>query len=195
LLRAFAANGLGKTEEAVRWTEKASSANAPDGASGSAKTARAIALNFLAWARQDSTPANRPEDMARLRSRAKALLATETPASSVRIALSWSHPDFHPVLWTDALGAMMPASDGDPMLGISQANVPLSKKTSLELRLDAEEARIAIRFGLQATITAAFNEGSAQERIIRIPIRIFPNFTSPIRFSVSDGTLSQEGQR
>jgi hypothetical protein len=38
--------------------------------------------------------------------------------------LTWSHPELHPSLWTNALGTAMPAPDGDITLGVAQAIVP-----------------------------------------------------------------------
>ena len=32
------------------------------------------------------------------------------------VSLVWSHPEFHPVLWSNALGAPMPAPEGDVTL-------------------------------------------------------------------------------
>ncbi|HLM73647.1 MAG TPA: AgmX/PglI C-terminal domain-containing protein, partial [Polyangiaceae bacterium] len=49
LLRAAAAEGLGKLEEAVRWTEKGGSAGAPDVEQSPAFTARAFSATYLAW--------------------------------------------------------------------------------------------------------------------------------------------------
>ena len=57
LLLAASAQGMGKVEEAIRWTEKAGAASAPDAASNGGRVARAFASAFLAWAREDAAKA------------------------------------------------------------------------------------------------------------------------------------------
>lgn len=195
LLHAAAAQGLGKIEEAVRWTEKASAANAPDGASGSAKTSRALALTYLAWARADARTAGKKEILDRLTARTKSLLAAEGKTPGVRVSLLWAHPDFHPVLWSDALGAMMPASEGDPMLGVAQVRVPASRAARVQVRLEPKQAATAARFRLSATLTVVFDEGSDKERIVRLPVRVESDDTREMTFLVQDGAVTAGGAK
>lgn len=192
LLLAAAAQGLGKTEEAVRWTEKATKANAPDGASGSAKTARALALTYLAWAREAARKDGKNDVLARLMARTKALVSADGAGPGARVSLVWSHPDFHAVLWTDALGAMMPASEGDPMLGVAQARVPTNRNATIELRFEKEEANLVSRFRLEAVLTVVFDEGTDKERIQRLPIKLDDASRTSIRFSVRNGAVEVE---
>ncbi len=191
LLRAAASQGLGKIEEAVRWAEKAAGANAPDGASGSAKTARAIALTYLAWAWDDARKAKNDDLASRLLLRTKQQLGTGK-TEGIRLSLAWAHPDFHPVLWTDALGAMMPAADGDALLGIAQSYVPGSRKVAIEIRFEPEAARVAARFGLEATLTAVIAEGTNDERVVRVPLKLELNGPTTLRYSLADGQLTKE---
>jgi Ca-activated chloride channel family protein len=194
LLRAAAAQGVGKVEEAVRWAEKAWGANAPDGASGSAKTARALALTYLSWARAAARKDAKKDVLDRLLARTKSLVAADGAGPGARVSLVWSHPDFHPVLWTDALGAMMPAAEGDPMLGVAQARVPVTRPAYVEVRLEPADAERAARFQLEAILTVVFDEGSDKERILQLPVRVDrPNRTT-LRFSVKDGSITTESE-
>jgi Ca-activated chloride channel family protein len=195
LLRAAASQGLGKVEEAVRWAEKAAGANAPDASSGSAKTARSLALTYLAWARNEARAKNNKDVLQRLLTRTKSLMAADRQSPGVRVTLLWEHPDFHPVLWTDALGAMMPASTGDPLLGVAQATLPMGRDAKVEVRLEPEEARLAARFGLEATLTAVFDEGTDKERIVVLKVRIASENDTALRFLMRDGTMTAEASR
>jgi Ca-activated chloride channel family protein len=169
LLLAAAAQGTGKIEEAVRWSEKAAATGSPDGSSSVALAARAMSSAFLAWAREDSARNNKPEEVERLRVRAARLAASESDRG-VRLILTWSHPELRPALWTNALGALMPAADNLPLLGVAQAFVPATPAPMIELRLDPEDAARAARLGVKATLTAIVAEGTAEERIARLDI-------------------------
>jgi tetratricopeptide (TPR) repeat protein len=195
LLRAAAAQGLGKVEEAVRWTEKASGANAPDGASGSAKTARALALTYLSWARAAARKDGKKEVLTRLLARTKSLVAADGAGPGARVSLAWAHPDFHPVLWSDALGSMMPASEGDPMLGIAQVRVPTTRAARVEVRLEPEEAKLAARFGLTAVLTVVFDEGTDKERIVQLPVQLEGADDTTLSFLLNDGSVTAGGAR
>ena len=195
LLRAAASQGLGKVEEAVRWAEKAAGANAPDASSGSAKTSRSLALTYLAWARDDARKNGKKDILLRLLTRTKSLMAADRQAPGVRVSLIWDHPDFHAVLWTDALGAMMPASTGDPLLGVAQAILPSGRDAKIDVRFEKEEARVAARFGLEATLTAVFDEGTDKERIVVQKVRVANEDDTDLRFVMRDGTMTPEAGR
>jgi tetratricopeptide (TPR) repeat protein len=169
LLLAAAAQGTGKVEEAVRWLEKAGASASPDGGGEVSLAARALASAFLAWAREDSARAGATEEVERLRLRAARLLTSE-PTASVRVVLSWSHPELRPALWTDALGSMMPARDNLPLLGVAQAFVAATPPPRLELRLDPEDAARAARLEAQARLTVLIGEGTDVERIARADV-------------------------
>jgi Ca-activated chloride channel family protein len=169
LLLAAAAQGTGKIEEAVRWAEKAAATGSPDGSSSVALAARALASSFLAWARQDSMAAKKPDELDRLRARAARLAATGGE-TGVRFVLTWSHPELRPALWSNALGSMMPARDNLPLLGVAQAYVPATPAPAVEIRLDPEDAARAARFDVKATLTVIVDEGATGERIVRMDI-------------------------
>lgn len=165
LLLAAAAQGLGKTEEAVRWTERAGQAGAPDGAGAVAIASRALASAYLAWSRMESDRADEQDELQRLRQRAARLSAGDVEHGA-RVIVTWSHPELRAALWTNALGAMMPASDNFPLLGVAQAYVPAANRPVVQLRLDPHDAAIAARLGVKATLTLIEREGADDERIV-----------------------------
>jgi tetratricopeptide (TPR) repeat protein len=171
LLLAAAAQGMGRIEEAVRWTEKAASTGSPDGSSPLSVSARAMASAFLAWARDDALRSDRKDEADRLRARAKRLSGNRAPSGGdVRIVVIWSHPELRPALWTNALGAPMPATDNYPLFGVAEATVPGAPSAIVELRLDPEDAARAARLGARATVTAVTGEGTPEERIARLDV-------------------------
>ncbi|HEY3496473.1 MAG TPA: hypothetical protein VGK73_17360, partial [Polyangiaceae bacterium] len=196
LLRAAAAQGMGRTEEAVRWAEKAAAIGSPDEGTELSLAARAFASAFLGWARVEAQSAGRKDEADRLRARAARLGATGgATAGSVRFVLTWSHPELRPALWTSALGAPMPAADNLPLYGIAQAYLPASPAPAVELRLDPEDAERAARFGAQAVLTAVVNEGADDERLAHVPIGFRaadgkPRTRVVVRFT--DGKLVEE---
>jgi tetratricopeptide (TPR) repeat protein len=194
LLLATAAQGTGKVEEAVRWLEKAGASASPDGGGEVPLAARALASAFLAWAREDSARAGATEEVERLRLRAARLLTSE-PAASVRVVLSWSHPELRPALWTDALGSMMPARDNLPLLGVAQAFVAATPAPRLELRLDPEDAARAARLEAQARLTVLIGEGTDVERIARADVSFRGkdgSSRSTLAFRLVNGALVEE---
>jgi Ca-activated chloride channel family protein len=171
LLRAAAAQGMGRTEEAVRWAEKAAAVGSPDEATELSVAARALASVFLTGSRKDALQGGRKEEAERLRARAARLgAAGSANAGNVRFVLSWSHPDLRPALWTSALGAPMPAADNLPLYGVAQAYLPAAPAPAVELRLDEEEAQRAARLGARAVLTAVVNEGAADERLAQLSV-------------------------
>jgi tetratricopeptide (TPR) repeat protein len=167
LLLSAAAQGLGHTEEAIRWTEKAIGAGSPDPTNADARTARAFASAFLAWARDDAERGGRKDEATRLRERARRLTAVDVAnPDTVRFILTWAHPELHPELWSNLLGSPMPVPDGDPALGVAQALLPSSQSEGyVELRFQQSDAERAARLNGQARLTAILNEGSEQEKI------------------------------
>jgi tetratricopeptide (TPR) repeat protein len=176
LLLAGAAQGTGRVEEAIRWTERAGLASAPDAGSGGARVARAFARAFLAWAQQEAQQAGRADEAAQLALRARRIAGVDAPSSlgraGTRVLLTWSHPDLHPVLWSNALGGMLPAPDGDPLLGVAQVMLPGgTTESQIEIRLERDDAARAARIGAEAVLTVVFDEGDAAERLLRMPVR------------------------
>jgi tetratricopeptide (TPR) repeat protein len=171
LLLASAANGVGRVEEAVRWAQKVAENAAPDGSSQVSLAARALASAFLAWARLDAAKAGRNEEVERLRTRAARLASSEPSGhSGVRFLLTWEHPELRAALWSNALGAMMPAPENLPLYGVAQAFIVETPPPLLELRLDPEDAERAARLDVKAVLTAIANEGAPNEHIVRIAL-------------------------
>lgn len=189
LLLASAAEGLGKLEEAVRWAEKAGASGAPDLPQSAAQTARALAVTYLAWERDAARASNRKDDAEALSVRAARLLSGGRPldakSSGSRATLVWSHPDLHPTLWSNALGAAMPAQEQDASAGVAHVVVPRRDDAFVEVRIDPEDAERAARLGATATLTVILHEGEDGERIKRIPVK-FGAGTSPTqRFRIT----------
>jgi Ca-activated chloride channel family protein len=195
LLMAAAAQGLGRTEEAVRWTEQAAKSGAADGVSELAQSSRSLASVFLAWARDDATRAGRKQDVERLRERARRLSVADA-AGSVRLILTWAHPELRPEFWSNALGAPMPAAHGDPLLGIAETALPISLAGGyVEIHLQQEDALRAARLAAAATLTAILDEGGNGERIVRLPISFAANAEGAVReqrrFRFENGALRE----
>lgn len=196
LFIAAAAQGSGKIEEAVRWAEKASQSGSPDAQSPVSLAARALSSAFLAWARLDAAKHARTDELARLRSRASRLAASEA-AEGVRVIVSWSHPELRPALWTNALGSVLPAEDNLPLLGVAQAFVPRSPAPRIELRLDPEDAARVSRLGAKATVTVIQGEGAADERVARIDVGFRDPDGKPrdrVALRFDGGTLAEEAR-
>ncbi len=189
LLLASAAEGLGKLEEAVKWTEKAGASGAPDQPQSAASTARALALTYLAWERDAARTAGRKDDVEALAARAARLVSGGTAAGSktrgARATLVWSHPDLHPTLWSNALGAPMPAQEQDMAAGVAHVVVPARSGAFVEVRIDPEDAERTARLGATATLTILQNEGEETERIQRIPVKLGPGAAATQRFEVT----------
>jgi Ca-activated chloride channel family protein len=192
LLLAASAQGMGKVEEAIRWTEKAGAASAPGSDSNAGRVARAFASAFLAWAREDAAKNNRAAELESLRERARRLTSVDAPrAGAARVILTWTHPELHPVLWSDALGSPMPAPDTDPLLGLAQVALPTGQGR-IELRLEPEDARHAARLGAEAVLTVLLEEGTLQERILRSVVSFSgPGATRRV-FRLNSGAISEE---
>ena len=186
LLQAASAEGLGKLEEAVRWLEKLSDAGAPDEVRGLSRTARAMAATFLSWGREAAKKEGKAEQIDSLALRTSRLLAKDdrTPGSA-RVVLMWSHPELHPTLWTNALGGMMPAPEGDATLGIAQAILPLKPDAALEVRVEPSELEHAARLGAEAILTVIFDEGEKTEKVVRMPVQFTREGSAARHLSVS----------
>lgn len=196
LLLASAAQGMGRIEEAVSWAEKAASTGAPDGSSPLARAARATASAFIAWAQDDAMRAGRKDDAEKLRARGKRVAGADAaPAGSVRFVVTWAHPELHPVLWTGALGAPMPAQDNFPLYGLAEAMLPAGSP-EVELRLDPEDAARAARLGARAVVTALVDEGTPAERIVHIDVGFGDpqhGVVADVKVRLSDDGLHVEG--
>jgi Ca-activated chloride channel family protein len=193
LLLAAAAQGMGRTEEAIRYTEKAAGVGAPEG-SPMAKTSRSLASAFLAWARDEAIKAGHQDEVDRLRERARRLSVDASPGS-VRLILTWSHPELHPELWSNAPGTLMPAADGNPLLGVAETQLSASAGPFVELHLEHDDAERAARLGAEAAITAIVDEGTDGERIVRLPVsfaRANGKVLEKRRFRWDGGALREE---
>jgi Ca-activated chloride channel family protein len=194
LLRAAAAEGQGLLEEALKWAEKGGASGAPDGSSGAAATARALAATHLAWARIVATEGKRADELEALWARATRVLSgglrdPDKPVG-VRVSLTWSHPELHPSLWTNALGTAMPAPDGDVTLGISQAIVPERQDSYVEVRLEPSDLAHAARLGATAELTVVFDELGKSEKIVRKRVQFGRTDPSTKRFTLTNKEVS-----
>jgi Ca-activated chloride channel family protein len=194
LLIAQAANGEGQLEAAVRWTEKGKGAGAPDADQGPAATARAFAAAFLAWGRLSAREGKRDKELKDLDARASHVLASERAKSkgSVRVMLTWSHPELHPMLITNALGAAMPAPEGDVTLGIAQARLPVKSGTFVEVKVEADELESAARLGAEAVLTVVFDELGKDEKIVRLPVKFERAGPNVIRFTIGEREVTRD---
>lgn len=190
LLIAAAAQGLGRVEEAVSWAEKAAAAGSPDGAAPLSRAARATAVAFIAWAREEALKAGRKEDAEKLLTRARRLLAAggkpgqQSDAESVRIIVTWSHPELHPTLWTNTLGAPMPSPDNFLPFGVAESKFNGSPARA-ELRLDPEDAARAARLQAKAVVTVIKGGGTPAETITHQEIG-FGTVSAPSTISIID---------
>jgi Ca-activated chloride channel family protein len=85
---------------------------------------------------------------------------------------------------------MMPAPDGDVLLGISQVMVPASQ-ARLEVRMEPDDAEHAARLGAEAVLTVIFREGESDEKIVRLPVRFERGGQAVIKFNVSGKEVTQ----
>jgi Ca-activated chloride channel family protein len=196
LLLAAAAQGMGRIEEAVSWAEKAAASGSPDGSSAVSRAARANASAFLSWALDEAIRAQHKDDADRLRARARRVAGRDAAsAGSVRLLVTWSHPELHPVLWTNALGAPMPSADSFPLYGVSETVLPASPDPVIELRLDPDDAARAARLGATVVVTAITGEGTEDERVVRLDVGFGDAQHGPlalVRVRLQDGSLRAE---
>lgn len=195
LLLASAAQGLGKLEEAVKWTEKGGASGAPDADQSPAHAARAFAATWLSWGRLEALQANRPDEAAALAARLARVRASERVAGDAlrgtRASLIWSHPELHPTLWTNALGAPMPAPEGDVALGIAAAVVPPRHSAFVEVRIEPDEVEHAGRLGASAVLTVVFDEGGAGEKIVKTRVAFARGGPATRRFMLGGGDVKE----
>ena len=189
LLIAAAAEGMGKLEEAIKWTEKGGAAGAPDADQSPAVTARAFAATYLAWGRIEAKKTGKKDEEQTLRARLLRVISTERAAGKAprgaRVSFTWSHPELHPTLWSNALGTPMPAPEGDVTLGITQAMLPLREDARVEVRLEPEDVEHAARLGAEVILTVVLDEGEDGEVITKLPLR-FERGGKPMRaFAIS----------
>ncbi|MFO0613966.1 MAG: tetratricopeptide repeat protein [Polyangiaceae bacterium] len=195
LLLAACANGLGKLEEAVRWTEKGGSAGAPDASQGPYATARAFAVTYLAWGKLEARGAKDTPTLDALTTRLTKVLAaggSKAGKGQLRVVLTWSHPEFHPALWSNALGPTMPAPEGDATLGISQAILPARADAAVEVRIEPQDLERAARLGAKATLTVIAEENGANEIVAKSDVGFSKGGASTLHFRVANGTITEE---
>lgn len=192
LLLAASAEGEGQLEAAVRWTEKGHGAGAPDVDSGPAATARAFAATFLAWGRLAAREAKRDQEVTLLTTRAEQVLASDrAKAGGARVTLTWAHPGLHPVLYTNALGAPMPAAEGDVTLGIAQARLPSKGERWVEIRIEKSDLEAAARLGAELTLTVVFDELGKGEKIVKVPVKFERGGSATLRFAIGSGEVTR----
>ncbi len=197
LLLAAAAQGQGQLEAAVRWLEKAEGGGAPAAAPdrGPAGVARALAATYLAWGRLAARQAKNDKELAALVARATRVLSDQRAAGSahgsVRVSLTWAHPELHPTLWSNALGSDMPAPEGDVAEGIAQVRVPRRAGIHVQVRIEPEELARTARLGAQAVLTVVFDELGKDEKIVKLPVKFERGGSSTLTFDISDGEVTR----
>ena len=193
LLLAAAAEGQGKLESAVKWSEQAGSAGDPGQLGSPASTARAFAVTYLAWGRLDAMTQHRDDEARAITARLTRVMATETRrnAHGARVSLTWSHPELHPTLWSNALGAPMPAPEGDVTLGIAAVVLPARGGVVVEVRLSPDEVEHAARLGARAVLTASFAEEGDAGKVVKLPVGFAMGSSGVKRFSVEKGTVRE----
>jgi Ca-activated chloride channel family protein len=187
LLVAAAAEGLGKLEAAVKWTERAGTAGSPSDARSPAATAKAFAATYLAWGHLEATGAGRADEAKSIATRLLRVISTERSRAfkGTRVALTWAHPEFHPTLWTNALGSPLPAPEGDVTLGIAQAVVPARENMVVEVRIEGDEVEHAARLGVSAVLTVVFGEGEEGEKVVKVPVSFAREGAATKRFALA----------
>jgi Ca-activated chloride channel family protein len=125
------------------------------------------------------------------------VLSTERGSSKARpgarVALTWSHPELHPTLWSNALGAAMPAPDGDVTLGIAQVMLPTRPDAFVEVRIEADELEHAARLGATATLTVVFDEAGEGEKIVKRDVVFARDGRAVRKFAVASGEVREVG--
>ncbi|HLM72717.1 MAG TPA: hypothetical protein VK459_08495, partial [Polyangiaceae bacterium] len=169
-----------------------------DSEQGPARTARAFAATYLAWGRLDAREKGKKEEEKALTARLVRVLSTELGSSkpqgmgsSTRVVLTWSHPELHPTLWSNALGAPMPALEGDVTLGIGQVMMPTRADAFVEVRLEPDEVEHAARLGAAATLTVVFDEAGEGEKIVKRQVVFARGGRAVQRFAVANGELRE----
>jgi Ca-activated chloride channel family protein len=194
LLRAAAAEGLGKLEEAVRWTEKGGSAGAPDVEQSPAFTARAFAATYLAWGMLAAKEAGKMDELGVLSTRFARVAAGDPGGAKpgARVSLTWAHPELHPVIWSNALGAPMPAREGDVTLGIAQVTVPDRAGAFVEVRIEPDELDHVARLGAAAILTVIWGGAGGPEaaaEVIKLPVSFTREGPPVRRFAIEGRTV------
>jgi Ca-activated chloride channel family protein len=196
LLLGGAAEGQGQLEAAVRWLEKASESGPPTAGSGRSPSsvARALSATYLAWGRLAAREGKRDKEWDALKNRAERLLADDRAgagAGLVRVSLVWSHPEFHPTLWSNALGSFMPAPEGDVALGVAQVRLPKRPGAKLEVRLEPDDVERAARLGATGTLTVVIDELGKGERVIKLPVKFSRGGPPVLSFSLENGGVTR----
>src|SRR5262249_39784659 len=97
----------------------------------------------------------------------------------------------HPSLWSNALGAPMPAPEGDVTLGIAAAVVPARQNAFVEVRVEADEVEHAARLGAEAVLTVVFDEGSEREKIVKKRLKFAAAGRAHRRFSLASAGVEE----
>jgi Ca-activated chloride channel family protein len=187
---AEAAYGMGKTEEALRWTEKARATASPDGQTDLDRGALAWAATYLAWAYEEARKADKRDVLARLLLRSQRLGTGEIDRGTKYI-LTWAHPELRPSLFLITREGEQPARTMALLRVAEETNKDV---IALEIRIDPEDAAKVARFDAKLRLTAITNEGTEQQQISTQLLSFNVKHTKPdrLRVSVKDGTFSAE---
>ena len=107
------------------------------------------------------------------------------------MTLAWAHPELHPTLWTTAIGAPMPADEGDARLGIGSAVVPLRAGSAVEVRLELGEIEHAARLGATAVLTLVAPDGDRGAKVSTTVVSFARGAAATRRYEVDAGALRE----
>ena len=99
----------------------------------------------------------------------------------------WSHPDLHPTLWSDALGPALPATEGDPTLGVAQVDAAARPGGWVEIRIDPAELDRVARLGAELDLLFVTAEGTEGERLVRKKVKFTRGGADRLRFAIDGG--------
>ncbi|MFO0571712.1 MAG: hypothetical protein U0263_39170 [Polyangiaceae bacterium] len=104
-----------------------------------------------------------------MQNRATQVLASDRskPGTSVRVTLTWAHPELHPVLYTNALGSPMPAPGGGRDRDRSGATASKGERW-IEVRVEKSEVEALARLGAEMLVTVVFDEIGKEEKVVRV---------------------------
>jgi Ca-activated chloride channel family protein len=187
---AEAAYGMGKTEEALRWTEKARGTASPDGQTDLERGSQAWASAYMAWAYEEAKNTGKREVLARLLLRSQRLRTGEVDLGTKYI-LTWNHPELRPSLFLITRDGEQPARNM-ALLGVAEET--RKDVIALEIRIDPDDAAKVTRFNAPLRLTAITNEGTEQQQITTQLLSFNLKHSKPdtLRVSVKDGTFSTE---
>ncbi len=169
LLLAQAAAGAGRVDEALRLEQKLTETAAPGASAGLARTALLWSSVRYAELRKAARDAGDSAKLAALAQRMRRS-GVLREAGALRVSLVWSHPDAGLSLWAGHPDGLLARPDDlSPEYGLEAFDVREQERGfyALEVRRTGGDPRTAI----DARLVAVWNEGTASERVVVVPLR------------------------